>query len=117
MLKVSVCGNGKREEGEGCDDGIVDWHGCKEDCSGPREEWFCWGGSLTTADACVHNCHKNGNYLKNTKPNRACDDGNKDSRDGCSSSCEIESGYTCRKYKDVWDKCEWTTSWDLEESP
>lgn len=32
---------------------------------------------------------------RNLKDTHACDDGNRVSKDGCSSLCEIEDGFTC----------------------
>jgi len=40
---LPTCGNGILEAGEVCDD-TSDWtlSGCKDDCSGPKEEFSCW---------------------------------------------------------------------------
>ena len=46
-FKPAICGNGKREVNELCDDSIRDRHGCKFDCSGTLEGWYCWGGNPT----------------------------------------------------------------------
>jgi len=40
-----ICGNGKREVGEACDDVFRDTRGCKYDCSGVLDGWLCFGGS------------------------------------------------------------------------
>jgi len=52
--------------------------------------WECSGGSSTQPDACNEKCG-DGYDLGHFE----CDDGNTDDYDGCSSSCEIETGYLC----------------------
>jgi cysteine-rich repeat protein len=51
--------------------------------------WTCSGGSPTTADVCTPLC---GNVRNGAE---ACDDGNPNNGDGCSSSCTIETGFNC----------------------
>ncbi len=65
-----------------CDDGIlVDRGGCNLECiAQPR----CSGG------VCEAIC---GDGIK--APTEGCDDGNTTNGDGCSSTCEVESGFTC----------------------
>ena len=46
-----LCGNGRREEGEVCDDGSAD-AGCKN-CSAVTAGWSCTGGSYTVPDQCL----------------------------------------------------------------
>jgi fibro-slime domain-containing protein len=78
----AICGNGKIEGGEGCDDGnVIPFDGCSSDC---QIEPDCSGNSCTSAcgDGLVFG-------------NEACDDGNHASGDGCSADCKIESGWTC----------------------
>jgi fibro-slime domain-containing protein len=77
-----VCGDGKKEGGEGCDDGnTVPFDGCSEDC---QIEPDCSGTS-----GCTSKCG-DGIVL-----GEECDDGNAASGDGCSSSCKKEPGWTC----------------------
>jgi fibro-slime domain-containing protein len=101
----SVCGNGKPEAGESCDCGTDpanlpsgctgpnglfngDGTGCSKTCT---KEPICRGTNGTgTTHACNPTCG-NGNL----EPGEQCDDGNQVSGDGCSSSCMIESGFTC----------------------
>jgi fibro-slime domain-containing protein len=77
-----ICGNGKLEGGEGCDDGnIMPFDGCSSDC---QIEPDCSGNSCTSAcgDGLVFGSEQ-------------CDDGNHASGDGCSADCKFESGWTC----------------------
>jgi len=63
------CGNGKKESGEGCDDGnTANGDGCSSTCQ--VEVCVCGDGVKSAAEG--------------------CDDGNTVSGDGCSSTCEIE---------------------------
>lgn len=65
-----VCGNGRVEEGEVCDDGNnFPGDGCSPDC---QSDESCGNGIVD--------------------PGEQCDDGNNVSGDGCSSVCLIESG-------------------------
>jgi cysteine-rich repeat protein len=78
----AICGNGKLEGGEGCDDGnIMPFDGCSSDC---QIEPDCSGASCTSAcgDGLVFGSEQ-------------CDDGNHASGDGCSADCKLESGWTC----------------------
>ncbi|MEO8177696.1 MAG: DUF4215 domain-containing protein [Deltaproteobacteria bacterium] len=79
----TVCGDGGEPEGnEGCDDGPNDrpFDGCFQCVKEPR----CSGGE------CLAEC---GDGLRFT--GEACDDGNLQNGDGCSDTCEIESGFIC----------------------
>jgi cysteine-rich repeat protein len=70
---TAVCGNGRVEPGEECDDGRLNGtpgH-CDSNCTFPR----CGNGVLD--------------------PGEQCDDGNTDNCDGCSSTCTIETGLRC----------------------
>jgi len=79
---VAVCGDGKVEGAETCDDGnAMPFDGCSADC---QLEPDCSGSS-----GCTSKCG-DGIVL-----GEACDDGNTVSGDGCSSSCKIETGWTC----------------------
>jgi len=77
--------------GETCDDGdLIDTNKCKGDCSGNALGWICSGGTPITASTCVEVC---GNGIKTLT--EGCDDLNLANNDGCSSVCQVESGYTC----------------------
>jgi cysteine-rich repeat protein len=86
----AVCGNGKKEGSEGCDDGnTAGSDGCTFDCKvevgyvcpvpgQPCVEALGCGNGIVTAD-------------------ETCDDGNTKSGDGCSADClTIEDGWECR---------------------
>jgi len=57
--------------GEGCDDGIIDGKGCKDDCSGPMPGYLCGGGNANTPMTCQAVCGDG--VILSTE---ACDDGN-----------------------------------------
>ncbi|MFA7169445.1 MAG: DUF4215 domain-containing protein [Candidatus Paceibacterota bacterium] len=70
-IPLSICGNGKIESGEECDDGNkTDNDGCSSSCK--KETSVCGNGK--------------------TESGEACDDGNTNNGDGCSASCSTESG-------------------------
>jgi fibro-slime domain-containing protein len=102
----SVCGDGVVGAGETCDCGTNpsqlpagcsgpnglfngDGTGCSRTCT---KEPVCRGtaGSGTT-HACATTC---GNA--NIEAGEACDDGNLVDGDGCSSTCTVESGFSCK---------------------
>jgi cysteine-rich repeat protein len=77
----TVCGNGVAERGEQCDDGnTLPFDGCYQ-C---RREPSCKDGK------CISSCGDGQRFA-----DEACDDGNPRSGDGCSSTCKIETGFTC----------------------
>jgi len=49
------CGNGIRDIGENCDDGLNDnLHGCNSGCfTGPITNFTCTGGSPSATDNCT----------------------------------------------------------------
>jgi cysteine-rich repeat protein len=70
---AGVCGNGRLEGGEECDDGgLASCDGCSAAC---LDESGCGDGVRCGAEA--------------------CDDGNADACDGCSPSCTVEAGLRC----------------------
>jgi fibro-slime domain-containing protein len=77
----TLCGDGKTERGEQCDDGNrLPFDGCFN-C---RKEPACTGGT------CAASCGDGQRFDTET-----CDDGNTKSGDGCSATCEQETGFTC----------------------
>jgi fibro-slime domain-containing protein len=83
---TTVCGNGKKEGTEQCDDGNkVTGDGCSPFC---RLEPTC----PVAGGACTNVC---GSGLLLPGDTKQCDDGNTVSGDGCSSKCTIEPGFAC----------------------
>jgi fibro-slime domain-containing protein len=83
---TSVCGNGKVEGSEQCDDGNdVTGDGCSPFC---RLEPKC----PAIGGGCTNVC---GSGLILAGDGKDCDDGNTVNGDGCSSTCKIEPGFTC----------------------
>ncbi|CDW73786.1 UNKNOWN [Stylonychia lemnae] len=101
-----ICGDGKDYAKYGCDDGnTVNNDGCDQNC---RIEvgYTCTGGSSAVKDTCSEICGDGRNFKLVANQ---CDDGNNINGDGCSSTCQIESGYYCvggSKYTK--DKCQET---------
>ena len=105
-----VCGNGKMEEGETCDDGnTIDGDGCDSNCqiepdepepvcgNGKMEEGeTCDDGNTIDGDGCDSNCQIEPDEPEPVCGNgkmeegETCDDGNTIDGDGCDSNCRIE---------------------------
>ena len=102
-----VCGNGRRETDEECDDGNqVAGDGCDERCrheipprcgDGERNGGeFCDDGNQLSGDGCDATCKLeplpivcgDGNHVP--VPEEECDDGNRTPGDGCDADCRIE---------------------------
>jgi cysteine-rich repeat protein len=84
----SLCGNGKVEEAEQCDDGnAVNFDGCTG-CM--IEKGFACANEPSV---CVRTSHICGNGRIDA--GERCDDGNRISADGCSAYCLTEKGYVC----------------------
>lgn len=78
----TVCGDGKKEGAEACDDGNpVDGDGCSATCA---LEPDCSTGT------CASKC---GDAIK--LGSEQCDDGNAEDGDGCSQTCQTEPGFSC----------------------
>ncbi len=76
-----VCGDGKVQRGETCEDGNdLPFDGCYK-C---QKEPACANG------VCQPACGDGQRFA-----NEQCDDGNTRSGDGCSATCQIETGFTC----------------------
>ncbi len=85
VCHATVCGDGKKEGTEQCDDGnLIPYDGCSPACA---IEPSCDGKG-----GCTGVC---GDGL--VFPGEQCDDGNTVSGDGCSATCTIETGYACAK--------------------
>jgi len=80
--RATVCGDGKKEGTEACDDGnVVDGDGCSATCTFEPD---CSTGM------CFSKC---GDGMKLAP--EACDDGNTKNGDGCSATCTFEDGFVC----------------------
>ena len=71
---TAICGNGRVETGETCDDNQCCSYDCQQrEC--PSPSGLCGDGQLD--------------------PGEQCDDGNFTNGDGCDSNCNTEPGYVC----------------------
>jgi len=84
-----VCGDGKKEGTETCDDGnVVSGDGCSLTCV-LETGYTC---TTATPNVCTHTVKCGDGKKEGTE---TCDDGNVVSGDGCSLTCVLETGYTC----------------------
>ena len=89
-VKISVCGNGKLEASEECDDGNTSaGDGCSSACKIEASYYSC----PTPGQLCTNTARCGDGILEN---NETCDDGGTTAGDGCSATCQVESGYQCR---------------------
>ena len=100
---ATVWGDGKRTGVETWDDGNVN-SGDGWSSTWTVETGFTWtGGSSTTNDNWTEIC---GDGIRLNTNSTYWDDGNTKNGDGCSSTCNIESGYACKggsaTSKDIW---------------
>lgn len=76
-------------------------HSSCETCSGPATCLTCKDpNNLLVFGKCVSATCGNGNYDEG----EACDDSNPNSGDGCSETCNIETGYNCAGYPSICSK-------------
>jgi cysteine-rich repeat protein len=95
----AVCGDGKKQSGEECDDGNeVDDDGCSNRCKLPRcgdgivqKGEQCDDGNLSSTDQCTVECRKPVCGDGFVQKGEQCDDGNLDSHDSCLASCKLAS--------------------------
>ncbi|MGN1072573.1 MAG: DUF4215 domain-containing protein [Bradymonadia bacterium] len=93
--KLTTCGNGKIDTGEECDDGnVIGGDGCSKDCR-VESVFVCKGEPSVCKPVCGDGVWMY--TLKDSKGNliEQCDDGNLNDGDGCSSKCEVETGWSC----------------------
>lgn len=84
-VEPAMCGDGKLDDGEQCDDGnTVSGDGCSRCC---QAEPSCAWGPCWRSETC-------GNGIVNFP--EECDDGNTSASDGCSADCTLEPGWRCR---------------------
>jgi fibro-slime domain-containing protein len=93
---ATVCGDGKTQGSEGCDDGnLIPYDGCSPTCT-VEPGWSCVN-SATADSVCMRSggTHTCGNSL--VEPTETCDDGalNGTPGDGCAANCQFATGYTC----------------------
>jgi cysteine-rich repeat protein len=114
--RTEACDDGNENNGDGCDSNCVveagftctTVLGSPSSCSGAA----CGNGTLNPGEACdpapagslpTATCNVDcstkvcGDGKRNTNPaaNEACDDGNITAGDGCSPTCQLETGFTC----------------------
>ena len=91
-VSTMICGDGKVTGSEACDDANTNGgDGCSADCKLVEPGFAC----STPGQACVQVTTPAvcGNGI--VESGETCDDGNSASNDGCSSTCSVESLYTC----------------------
>ncbi len=87
-INSAVCGNGKVETGETCDDGNdTAGDGCSDKCK--VESGF---NCPTQNQPCVENVGCGDGKIDEGEE---CDDGNIKGGDGCGFNCKIETGFNC----------------------
>ena len=86
-VDLSQCGDGTRQDPEGCDDGnTVSNDGCSARCA-VEAGWTCpAAGGACRAAGC-------GDLI--VAGSEECEDGNATDGDGCSAQCRLEAGYKC----------------------
>lgn len=90
---IEICGDGVDLQTYPCDDGnLIDGDGCSSTCQ-VEFGYICSGGKITCPDTCIDKC-ADGFVVKRADA-KFCDDGNKVNGDGCSSNCQIETGFSC----------------------
>jgi cysteine-rich repeat protein len=115
---VAMCGNGIREGGEACDDGVNDGRyetcapgctvapGCGDSVVDPEEECDDGeGNSNRLQGACRGNCVYSICGDNVMEGRESCDDGNLNDGDGCSSRCEAGADQDSDSTLDVEDNC------------
>ena len=86
---VPVCGDGRLDDDEACDDGnVVADDGCSADCSEVETNFAC--GTPGTRCVQVVTC---GNAR--IEGDETCDDRNTTAGDGCDANCRREAGWVC----------------------
>lgn len=107
LQALDMCGDGKTEVGEVCDDGNrVSGDGCSADCKSNETcgngildsaaGEVCDDGNVHSGDGCAANCKSLevcGDGIVDSSQGEVCDDGNTRAGDGCSANCK--SNETC----------------------
>ena len=95
LLMTTLCGQGKTEGSEACDDGnTADSDGCSSFCA-VEAGWTCNSECLTFCQGtkpsvCSAICGDGRNVTS-----EQCDDGNLANGDGCTNKCRVEFGWEC----------------------
>ncbi len=101
--RFAICGNGKREPSEQCDDGDDDNNnGCNIICKLPscgngltEKGETCDDGANESGDGCSATCQLeycgNGTIDSKGEDKEQCDDGNRKNNDGCSIICTYDT--------------------------
>ena len=95
LLMTTLCGQGKTEGSEACDDGnTADGDGCSSLCA-VEAGWTCNSECLTFCQGtkpsvCSAICGDGRNVTS-----EQCDDGNLANGDGCTNKCRVEFGWEC----------------------
>lgn len=95
------CGDGTKDEDEGCDEGTNNSNttpnACRTSCEpascgdGVRDNGEeCDDGNTTNNDSCTNACKNQrcGDGITQASNNEQCDDGNADNADGCTNTCK-----------------------------
>ncbi|CAD8103712.1 unnamed protein product [Paramecium sonneborni] len=100
---ISICGDGYKVGKEQCDDGnSIEYDGCYQCSYSCHKQCIdcyqgqciqCPQGYLENGAQCLNVCGDG--YL--VKPEEQCDDGNRDSNDGCNSNCFVEQNWKCQE--------------------
>ncbi len=88
-----ICGNGVLDAGETCDDSnFYSGDGCSSTCK-TETDYTC----SVVGQSCVYTPPPPPSQCGNGKieTGEVCDDGNAHSGDGCSSACQLETGWKC----------------------
>jgi cysteine-rich repeat protein len=111
---IAICGNGRTEGGEACDDGNrTDGDGCEANClsdeqcgNGHRDiTEGCDDGNLADGDGCQGDCQLPGCGDGVLDDGERCDDGGTEDGDGCARNCL--SNETCgNDVRDLAEECD-----------
>lgn len=89
-----ICGDGIRTaaSNEACDDGnFKNGDGCNQACE-IEYGWLCTSVDLALSTCELNPCHDG---VVDTAIGETCDDGDLESGDGCSSTCQLEIYWYC----------------------
>ncbi len=117
---AAVCGNGKVETGESCDDGNkVSGDGCSASCKVEagtcgdgvlNDGETCDDGNTTPGDGCSATCQTEQTMAVcgngKIESGETCDDGNTTPGDGCSATCQTETGVCGNGIREASEACD-----------